>query len=155
MSSLYMRKTIAQATANADTELVIPTELTVDGRQGWDIIGVRWSVPTWNVGIDPTKDCSLQIQLNTETGSQTFVDPDSIVNFHLQTSGITASTSAFEVNSYGISELVAPRTTVQPNLYLHVLSTNLLAPMSVNVEIVYDIVKLTDIEVMRLLQGGA
>jgi hypothetical protein len=150
-----MKVTLQQLTVNASTSLTIPTLLTVDGRAGWSIVGISMLVNNWEGCVVPTADCSLQIQLNTETGQQTFTDPDNIALVIFGTSGIAASTSAFQINNRQDIVLPIPRLTVQPNLYLSVTSTGLAVGAVIHASIFYEITKLTDLETMRLMQGGA
>lgn len=145
---------VAQVTANTTVEQLIPTLLTVDGRMGWNI--KRFSTILSDIsGIVPTAKATINCQLNTETGSQLFTDADNIaMNLYLF-QGIAASTSAGQINPRSEWISVDGRLTVQPELYLTVVTTGLTAAQVVLVEIEYETVKLTDMEVMRLLQGGA
>jgi len=149
-------KTVAtQATTNGTIEVLIPTLLTVDGKAGWMINGVRFLAPGLNVAVSPLVDCNLFMQLNTETGDQLPTDPDSIVYEVAGFSGIAASTSAFQVQSSFESVIPNGRLTVQPDLFFRLTSSGMTAALTVYVTVFYDIVKLTDLEVMRLMQGGA
>ena len=51
--------------------------------------------------------------------------------------------------------LLEPRVTVQPQLIFRLESTNTGQANNVVIAVYYDIVKLTDLEVLRLLAGGA
>jgi hypothetical protein len=97
----------------------------------------------------------MNVQLNTESSAQGFLDNDSVYQFMYQFRGVAASTSGIQVDSERIVTFVQPRLTVQPNLYINVSSAGMTVGNTIYVEVFYEIVKLTDIEVMRLMQGGA
>lgn len=150
-----LKSVLTQSVANGTTEVLIPTGLTIDGRAGWNISGVRFLIPGLNVGVVPTADCNVFMQLNTETGDQIPTDNDSIVYDVAAFSGIAASTSGFQVNSTFLTVLPEGRLTVQPDLYFRVSSVGMTAALTVYLVVSYEVVKLTDMEVMRLMQGGA
>lgn len=152
---MYTRKLITQTAANAPAVVQITTNLTVDGRQGWNITGLRWTFTNIAAAITPIATCNAQIQVNTEAGNQAFDDPDSIFLVNTGAHGIAASTSSVYIPATGTQVLPEPRTTVQPIIYIALDSIGMTQALSVGVEITYEIVKLSDIEVMRLLQGGA
>lgn len=145
---------VAQTVTNQNVELVVPTLLTVDGRMGWNL--KRFTTILSDVaGVAPTAKATISCQLNTETGQQLFTDADNIaINLYLF-QGIAASTSAGQVQPQAEWRSVDGRLTVQPNLYLLLATSGLTAVQVVLVELEYETVKLTDMEVMRLLQGGA
>jgi len=153
--SLSIKVALGQSTMNTPAELLIPTNLTVDGRTGWSIIGMRYSVQPLHNAVPATANSNVFIELNTETGNQLFTDNDSILYEVLQFTGVAASTTARQIFGNTERRLVEPRITVQPNLYLYLTSSGLTAPVTAYVEVIYDIVKLSDIEVLRLMQGGA
>jgi len=151
----YIKKSLAQTGANATTELAIPTLLTVDGKAGWSILGMDIYVSGLGAAVNAVADGQCLIELNTEATPQSYDDPDNIIFHQFQFSGITASTTALQVFGGEQVRLILPRLTVQPTLYLNISSSGLLTAVTANIQIVYEIVKLSDIEVMRLMQGGA
>lgn len=152
--SISQKFIIAQTALNTDVEQVIPTMLTVDGRQGWSIKRVTgWFLSAQ--AVLSTVDITIGLQLNTETGNQTYTDSDSVASLSMLFNGTAASTSGFQIDPKVEWVSLDGRLTVQPNLYLRITSANAGAVCSFAVEIEYDLVKLSDIEVMRLLQGGA
>jgi hypothetical protein len=153
MSSI--KTSIVQSTLNSTVEITLPTGLTVDGKAGWNIQGVRFLWANAAQCVTPVADCMLFIQLNTETGNQQFTDKDNIIYGIMASSGIAASTSSFWVDGNYQQVLPVPRLTVQPALFLNVSSIGLIINASIYAEVFYDVVKLTDLEVMRLSQGGA
>lgn len=150
---LTIKEVFTQTAINAANEFTIPTLLTVDGRTGWNIKRVRVALAS-SVGIVAAASSNILCQLNTEVIKQSFDDPDNIANLQWATVGTAASTGAFPVDldREWVSE--AGRLTVEPNLYVHIESTGLTAAMTFNFLMEYETVKLTDMEMVRLLQGG-
>jgi hypothetical protein len=144
-----------QVGVNGVVAVLVPTGLTVDGRSGWNILGVTINLPTLNNGLVQTADCTGVLQVNTESGSQSFLDPDNICTAYFLQNGMAASTSAFMVDPLKQIQLPVPRLTVQPELFIYFFTSGMSVALYAEVEIFYDIVKLSDLEVMRLMQGGA
>jgi hypothetical protein len=146
---------VTQSGANVDGEVLLPTLLTVDGKSGWLITGVKFSIGNLPFAVIPTADCQATMELNTETGLQSAIDKDCICIEYAAFSGIAASTSSYQVQTTYNAVIPEGRLTVQPNLYLHISTVGFSAALNVICEVFYEVVKLTDMEVMRLLQGGA
>jgi hypothetical protein len=149
-----IKNQVAQATMNTDVVVSIPTLLTVDGRLGWNIKRFKTTI-TMPSSIISTADATITVQLNTETGLQSFIDPDNVAQSLYLFNGIAASTSGYQIAPHQEWISDAGRLTVEPNLFLVLSTTGLTGVMIVYTEIEYETVKLTDMEVMRLLQGGA
>jgi len=152
---MYQKVKLVQTGTNVTSEVAIPTYLTVDGKQGWSIIGVDLNVAGLGTIVPATASSQILVELNTETGIQNWEDPDNVIYHQLQFRGIAASTSAIQLFGDASIRLLEPRVTVQPNLYLNISSNGLTAVATVYMSVVYEVVKLTDMEVMRMLQGGA
>jgi hypothetical protein len=152
---LSLKQLLNQTVINTPIELAIPTDITVDGRTAWSVVGMNYNVRRLNAAVPNVSNSTVTVELNTETGDQTFTDKDSIIFDQLQFHGIAASTSSFYVPSGKSITLINPRITAQPDLYLRLDTSNLTATVELSVEIVYELVKVTDLEMMRLLQGGA
>lgn len=152
---MYIKKLLTQTAVNTSLEVAVPTLLTVDGRQGWNLTGFRWNYNNLQNAVASTANAYSILQVNTETGLQTFDDPDNVFYINYLFHGVAASTSAMQIMGSGVQELPEPRTTVQPELYFRLETSGMTIPVTVGVELTYEIVKLTDMEVMRLLQGGA
>jgi hypothetical protein len=148
-----IKRIVTQTVLNTTTELALPTGITVDGKAGWLVNRVDFWLAS--APITPITPSVIVVQLNTETGNQPFTDPDSIALGIYLTTGIAASTTAIQVNTHTFWESASGRLTVEPNLYINLATAGLTAVCSVMVSIDYDVIKLTDLEVMRLLQGGA
>lgn len=145
---------LTQPANNTDIQLAVPTLLTVDGRLGWNIKRFK-SIITNPAAIVPTADATITAQLNTESGFQAFIDADNIATNIYLFNGIAASTSGFQIDPHQEWISDSGRLTVEPNIFFLISTTGLTGNMTVYIEIEYETVKLTDMEVMRLLQGGA
>jgi hypothetical protein len=143
---------IVQTGTNATTEVLIPTNIVVNGKAGWSITTFR----VWVISVlVAAAGQELKVQLNTETGIQAFTDKDLVSQVVTRVIGTAAGAGVFNTISGIAVPFLENRLTVAPNLYVNVSSVGLLAAATIGVEIQYDIVKLTDLEVMTLLQGGA
>lgn len=146
-----IKQQLVQTGTNVTTELAIPTNIVVNGRTGWSITNFRVTIISI---LSAAVGQELKVQLNTETGVQNFVDKDLISQVIFRVNGTAAGTGVLTVMPVLSVPLLENRLTVEPNLIVNVSSVGLLAVATIGVEIVYDIVKLTDLEVMTLLQGG-
>lgn len=150
---LTIKEVFTQTAVNSANEFVIPTLLTVDGRTGWNIKRVR-AVLASSVGIVAAAHSNIICQLNTEIVKQSFNDADNIATLLWSTVGTAASTGAFPIDNAREWVSDAGRLTVEPELIVHIESSGLTAAMTINFLMEYETVKLTDMEMVRLLQGG-
>jgi hypothetical protein len=154
MTNIIKKYKIAQASANTDVEFIIPTGIAADSRQGWAIKRVTaWFASA--AAVISTADITVNLQLNAETGTQDFLDNDSIAYLIMLFNGVAASTSGFQIDAKVEWVSLDGRVTVQPELYLRLVTSGAGAACGFNVEIEYEVIKLTDVEMLRLLQGGA
>lgn len=139
----------------ADTASVatIDTGLTVDGKIGIEIYAfeVLWV----NGETAVAADFEVTVALTTTSATPSFISSDEIqrIEWGLQNTGGVAVAVPFEPMKQII--LVEPRLTVQDTLYFHVISSATGQANNCHGRIYYNTVKLTDLEVMRLLVGGA
>jgi len=148
-----LKKLVTQGGADTFTAVAIDTNLTVDGKAGWSISAIE---AYWVDGAAVAAgDWSIHAKLATIATSTSFVDDDEIarVDWGLQNTGGVAVSVPYEPFR-GIS-LPEPRVTVQPIIYVQVESSGTAQANDVIFRVYYDIVKLTDLEVLRLLAGGA
>jgi len=147
------RQLVTQGGADTFTAVAIPTALTVDGKSGWQVNGVR---AYWVDGAAvAAADHSLDALILSDGVTHTFADDEWIdsVSWGLQNTAGTAVAVPFEPMKEHL--LVEPRVTVQPNIYAAVKSAGTGQANDVIIEVIYEIVKLSDLEVLRLLAGGA
>lgn len=148
-----IRKLVTQSGNDTFTAVAIPTSIVVDGKVGWSINGIR---AYWVDGAAvAAADYSMDALLLTDGVTHTFVDDEWIdsVNWGLQnTAGVAVAVNYEPMKEHFLGE---PRVTVQPNIYAAVKSAGTAQANDVIIELFYEIVKLTDLEVLRLLAGGA
>lgn len=146
---------VTQGIVGSDTftAAAILTNLTVDGKTGWEITGLK---AFWANGYTGTAtDAIANVVLATlATVTQPNSDDEiARVSWGIQNTGGVAVAFPFEpIKKADISE---PRVTVQPDLYIHANTTTTGLSNVFYYEISYELVKLTDLEVLRLLVGGA
>lgn len=125
----------------------------LDGKTGYQINAIRahWKDGAAVAAADYTLVASVQV---AATGL-TFVDDEMIdfVSWGVQNTGGVAVALPFEpVREH---ELFEPRLTVQPSIYVAVDSAATGQANDVVIEVFYETVKLSELEYLRLLAGGA
>jgi hypothetical protein len=149
---LYTFGSITQTAPDTFTEAAIPTRLTVDGKTGWRLVELSVFFENGNT-LSLVVDCSATLILSTESGLQSFIDPDYVVSTDWAINGTALSTSSVMVDRH--RAVSCERVTVQPFVYLQCDSSSTGVACVMSYRLAYELVKLTDLEVMRLLQGGA
>jgi hypothetical protein len=148
-----VKKLVTQSGNDTFTSVAIDTNLSVDSKSGWSIRAVE---AYWADGAAVAAgDWYLNAKVATVSTSTLFTDDDEIarLDWGLQNTGGTAVSVPYEPFR-GIS-LAEDRVTVQPFIYVGVESSGTSQANDVLFRVYYDIIKLSDIEVLRLLQGGA
>lgn len=147
--------TAQQSVADTVAYTSIDTNLSVDSKLGWEIKGMD---VLWGNAFSASMqaDWTMYVKLSTKQADLTWGDPD-LIDFEnwMNMSVGTLLLGSQQITARRFSELHEPRLTVQPNLFVAVSSTGTGQANSVGVAIYYDVVKLTDLDVMRLLAGGA
>lgn len=146
------RGVVTQGGADTFTAVSIDTNLTADGKSGWEIVAFSgyWS----NAETGAAADSDASLILATQATVTTFDQDEEIYRLQWGVANTGGVAVAYPVNQVKRELLIAPRLTVQPNLYVQA-STALTGLTCVfYYEFHYNIVKLTDLEVLRLLQGG-
>jgi len=149
----FVRKLVTQGGADTFAAAAIPTGITVDGKTGWQVNGIR---AYWVDGAAvASADHSLDALVLTDGVTHTFDEDEWVdsVSWGLQNTGGVAVAVTYEPMKEHL--LVEPRVTVQPNVYAAVKSAGTGQANDVIIEVLYEVVKLTDLEVLRLLAGGA
>jgi len=144
---------VTQGGADTFTAGSIATGLTADGKAGWSILGFA---AFWVDGASiAAADWSLSAKLATIATTTTFGSADEVerLSWGLQnTAGVAVAVPYEPVRRVMLEE---PRITVQPLLYCQVESAGTANANDIIFKVFYEIVKLTDLEVLRLLAGGA
>lgn len=151
----YIRKILTQGGADTTATAEIATGLTVDGKSGWRIDFISAYIPLINTAVT-TADTSVSILLTTDGIATKPTDEEVIVGAYRATAGTAASTSSYVVDPVIIGRpVIEDRITVQPILHLALSSTATGATLVGYFIIAYELVKLTDLEVMRLSVAGS
>lgn len=130
----------------------IDTNLTADGKSGWEIIAL--SAYYTNGETAAAADSDVSIILATQATVTTFDQDEEIYRLNWAVANTAGVAVAYPVPLIKRELLILPRVTVQPTLYVQVSSTLSGLANAIAWEVHYNIVKLTDLEVLRLLQGG-
>jgi hypothetical protein len=151
MSSVRSSKT--QSGADTTSFVTIETNIVADGKSGWEMFAleVYWS----NGESVASADWEASGVITTSTATPSFSSPDEVarVSWGVQNTGGVAVAVPYEPIKQLI--FIEPRITVQPILYFQVFSTLTAQANVMDFRLYYNIVKLTDLEVLRLLAGGA
>lgn len=149
-----LRGVTTQSGADTFTQTAIDTNLTADGKAGWEIISFRAFWPGFY--LLAAADMTLSAILATQPTVVTTLNQAAEiarVNWALaNTAGVAV---AFQVDQMKQDILIEPRITAQPLLYVGISSATTGGTNVVYWEIEYNIVKLSDVETLRLLVGGA
>lgn len=144
---------LTQSVADTATSLSVDTGITVDSKSGLEIYAMEafWD----NAEAVAAADWELIVSVGTVTGATSFTSPDEIarVGWGLQNTGGVAIAVPYEPVKSII--LLEPRVTVQPTIFFTCTSSLTGQANTVRLRVYYNIVKLTDLEVMRLLVGGS
>lgn len=151
---MYVKRgVVTQTGSDTLTAVTVDTNITVDGKAGWEIAGVS---AYWSTGESvAAADWDVNLVIATQPTATLFSDDEEIyrLNWALQnTAGVAVAVPLTLVKR---ELLLQPRLTVQPAIYVQAVSQLTGTANTLYYEILYDIVKLSDLEVLRLLQGGA
>ena len=150
---MMYKSLVTQGGADTFTAATILTGLTVEGKSGWLIKGLKafWSNGYTAPAGDAVTHCVLAtIATITSPNSD---DEIARVSWGVQnTAGVAV---AFSYDPVKLAIMQESRLTVQSDLYVHANTIGTTLSNILYFEIEYEIVKLTDIEVLRLMVGGA
>lgn len=148
-----VRKLITQTGNDVFTSVGIETGLTVDGKAAWNILGFK---AYWVDGAGvAAADWSLDALVLSDGNNHTFIDDEWIANISWGVQNTGGVAVAVQYEPFKTMTLEEERITVQPNIYLGIRSALTGQANDVIFELQYEIVKITDLEVLRLLAGGA
>lgn len=144
---------VVQGGADTFAYGTIDTGITVDSKAGIEIYAIE---AFWDNGeAVAAADWEINVVLATTSGATIFNSADEItrVSWGLQnTAGVAVAVPYEPVKSNLMFE---PRVTVQPLIYVHNSSTLTGQANTIRYKVYYNTVKLSDLELMRLLVGGA
>lgn len=144
---------ITQSGADTATGATIDTQITVDGKTGIKILAMEcyWD----NAEAVAAADWEVSGVLQTSTAGSSYVSSDEIcrVSWGLQnTAGVAVAVPYEPIKT---TVLIEARVTAQPLLYFYAISSGTGQANLLRAKIYYETVKLTDVELLRLLVGGA
>lgn len=143
---------VTQTAVDTTTELAFSTFLSAEGKAGWRINSARFYWPNMEL---VTTEGNMTAALNTETGTTDFGDESHLLlgswNFEVAGTAGNMLLVPLKMDDFTIGE----RITVQPELFLRCTSSSTGVANKIVMHLDYDVVKLSDIDVLRLLAGGA
>ena len=144
---------VTQTGADTFTAFQILTGLTADGKAGWEIKSFKahWLLGFTAAAADNIANCVLATLATVTTPN--LDDEIARVSWSVQNTAGVAVAMIFEPMKMII--LPEPRVTAQTDLYIHANTTTTGLTNVMYWEIEYDIIKLSDIEVLRLMVAGA
>lgn len=150
MPSIKQIVTQSGADTFTSAELNLPA---LDGKTGYQINGIRavWSDGQAVAAADWWLDASVQVEATALAyDADELID---LVSWGMQNTGGVAVAVPYEpVKEH---ELFEPRVTVQPSIYVAVASGATSQANDVMIEVFYETVKLSELDYLRLLAGGA
>lgn len=144
---------VVQGGADTFTSDTIDTNMTVDGRVGWEITRFK---AYWSNGYSlDAVDSTVNALLSTQSTITTMDQDEELARINFSVANTAGIAVAYPVDILKEAIIFGSRITVQPTLYVHAASAGSGQANALYYEIEYELVKLTDLEVMRLLIGGA
>lgn len=149
-----LRLKVTQGGADTFTQTTINTDLTADGKSAWQFTKMKafWENGYTAAATDQTISAILSTQATTVTVP---TDPEEIARVTWAIANTAGVAVAYPVELIKQVDVPMDRITVQPTVYVSVSSTTTGLTNVVYFELEYEVVKLSDIEVLRLLVGGS
>jgi len=149
-----LRGVTTQSGADTFTQTAIDTNLTADGKAGWEVVSFRafWPGMYALAAADMTLSAILATQVTTVTTLNLAAEIARVNWAIANTAGVAV---AFPVEQTKTDILIETRITAQPLLYVSLSSATTGAANVVYWELEYNVIKLSDVETLRLLVGGA
>lgn len=148
-----LKGTLTQGGADTFTAGQILTGLTADGKSGWEITGFK---AFWSNGYTAAAADAIFNAVLATINTVTLPNSDDEIcraSWGVQNTAGVAVAMTFEPMKK--ADLTETRVTVQPDIYVHANSTGTGLTNVIYYELSYEIIKLSDIEVLRLMVGGA
>ena len=147
-----LRGVITQGGADTFTSQSIDTQLSADGKAGWQINALKcyWS----NGYTAAAADAIANLVLATISTATLPNDAREIARVSWAVQNTAGVAVAFNFEPIKMAVILEPRITVQPLIYIQANTTSTGLTNVMYWELDYEIVKLADLEVLRLLVGG-
>lgn len=151
---MRIARQVIQSGNDTSTRVEIDTDLAVDGRAGWQIRGIR---VLWEDCVSvAAADWFLSFVLTTTNADPSYAAWDDViagVYWGLQnTAAVAVAVPVEPVKTHMLDE---PRVIAADTIYAGIISTATGATNQGIIEVFYDIVKLSDLEVLRLRAAGS
>jgi len=142
--------------AGTFTQDVFDTNISADSKFGYAITGFSAYMRSRDAtGVEVPESNLIECILSTQVTTITTPDNDEEIARVGWVLAFSTAAGFAVLKPNGVADLLEPRLTVQPNLYIGVKgSVTVGAITDIYYQVSYDIVKLTDIELLRLLVGG-
>jgi len=150
--SYQKRGYIVQGAADAFVAVAIDTNLTAEGKSGWQIESMSGYFVNGELGA--AADADVNLLLTTQATVTVFSDEEEIYRLNWAVANTAGVAVAYPLTLVKREELITPRLTVQPIIHVQISSTLSGIACAFYYEFTYSIVKLTDLEVLRMMQGG-
>lgn len=151
------RGVVVLPAAGTFTQATIDTNISADSRFGMEITGFKAYMRSRDAtGVEVPESNLIEAILSTRV--TTITTPDETVEIARVGWALRFSTAASMAEQEPEKQaiMLMSRLTVQPNLYVGVKgSTTVGAITDIYYEFSYEIVKLSDVELLRLLVGGS
>jgi hypothetical protein len=148
-----IRRLVTQTGNDAETRVEIDTGINADSRSIWGIVGIS---AMWSDGAAvAAADYSLVAYVSTLDAafSGTNVDYLPPITWGIQNTGGVAVAVAYE--PFKSRSFFVSRATAQANLYLGVYSAGTAQANDVIITVHYEIIRATEMEILRMLVEGS
>jgi len=150
---MILKGVLVQTGVDTFTSVQILTGLTVDGKSGWEINGFKGY---WSNGYSAAAGDSItSLKLSTLATDTVPSSENEIARVAWGVQNTAGVAVAFSFEPGKKADMTENRVTVQSDLYVNAASAGTGLTNTLYYEISFNIVKLSDIEVLRLAVGGA
>ena len=150
---MILKGVVTQTGVDTFTSAQLLTGLTVDGKSGWEIKGFKGYFA--NGYTAAATDAIVSFKLSTIATDTNPSSENEIARVAWAVQNTAGVAVAFNFEPSKKADMTESRVTVQSDLYLNIASVTTGLACNMFYEIQFDIVKLTDLEVLRLAVGGA
>jgi hypothetical protein len=147
-----IRQRVTQSAADTATAVQLPL-VALDGKSGYEIKGMEVLL-TNGVSL-PASDWQINAKLLTANGTYTFSDDEVICEIDWGFANVAGVAIGNMIEIQKEKFLMESRITVQPQIFVQLSSVVTGLVMVADFRVYYDLVKLTELEYLRMLTGGA
>jgi len=147
-----IRQRVTQGGADTFTSVLLALP-ALDGKSGYEIMAIE-AYSTNGAGI-AAADWIINAQLSTQSTIAAFNEDELIAQVSWAAQNTAGVAVCIPFDSQRAKILVEPRITVQPAIYVAVSSANTAIANIIDFRVFYNTIKLTELEYLRMLTGGA